>query len=93
MGHHYGLICSLWWYSFRVSALFNPFIFATLISVNSYDTGTIGGIIAMDDWLKNFGTFDSTGTLGLQTNGYYLPANDKSLVVRIPHLLLSIFPT
>jgi sugar porter (SP) family MFS transporter len=48
-----------------------------------YDTGTIGGIIAMDDWLKAFGTYDATGTLGLATNGYYLPANDKSLVVSI----------
>jgi SP family sugar:H+ symporter-like MFS transporter len=48
-----------------------------------YDTGTIGGIIAMDDWLQTFGTYDSTGTLGLSTLGYYLPANDKSLVVSI----------
>jgi hypothetical protein len=68
-----------------------------------YDTGTIGGIIAMDDWLKAFGTYDATGTLGLATNGYYLPANDKSLVVSIlsagtffgaliPSLLLSFYP-
>ncbi|KZP15729.1 hypothetical protein FIBSPDRAFT_958568 [Athelia psychrophila] len=39
----------------------------------AYDTGTIGGIIAMDDWLKVFGTYDGTHTLGLATNGYYLP--------------------
>ncbi|KJA21016.1 hypothetical protein HYPSUDRAFT_42600 [Hypholoma sublateritium FD-334 SS-4] len=41
-----------------------------------YDTGTIGGIIAMDDWLQTFGSFDST-------LGYYLPTKDKSLVVSI----------
>lgn len=41
-----------------------------------YDTGTIGGIIAMEDWLKNFGSFDST-------IGYYLPTNNSSLVVSI----------
>jgi len=41
-----------------------------------YDTGTIGGIIAMEDWLKNFGSFDSS-------IGYYLPTNNSSLVVRI----------
>ena len=41
-----------------------------------YDTGTIGGIIAMEDWLKNFGSYDSS-------IGYYLPTNNTSLVVRI----------
>ncbi|KIM38716.1 hypothetical protein M413DRAFT_75786 [Hebeloma cylindrosporum] len=41
-----------------------------------YDTGTIGGIIAMDDWLHTFGKFDSS-------LGYYLATNDKSLVVSI----------
>ncbi|KAF9535187.1 monosaccharide importer [Crepidotus variabilis] len=41
-----------------------------------YDTGTIGGVIAMDDWLKTFGKYDPT----LQ---YYIPTNDKSLVVSI----------
>jgi SP family sugar:H+ symporter-like MFS transporter len=41
-----------------------------------YDTGTIGGIIAMDDWLRTFGRYDPTGNLG-----FYLATNDKSLVV------------
>ncbi|RDB19992.1 putative glucose transporter rco-3 [Hypsizygus marmoreus] len=41
-----------------------------------YDTGTIGGIIAMDDWLSVFGSFD-------ETLGPYLPTNDQSLVVSI----------
>ena len=41
-----------------------------------YDTGTIGGIIAMEDWLKTFGSYDSS-------IGYYLPTNNSSLVVRI----------
>jgi len=43
-----------------------------------YDTGTIGGIIAMQDWLEKFGKFDTTGQLG-----WYIPTNDKSLVVSI----------
>lgn len=43
-----------------------------------YDTGTIGGIIAMDDWLRTFGRYDPTGKLG-----FYLATNDKSLVVSI----------
>lgn len=42
-----------------------------------YDTGTIGGIIVMEDWLKNFGSFDSS------TGKYYIPTNDQSLVVSI----------
>lgn len=41
-----------------------------------YDTGTIGGIIVMDDWLHTFGSFDSSLS-------YYLPTNDQSLVVSI----------
>ncbi|KAK7053785.1 putative glucose transporter rco-3 [Favolaschia claudopus] len=48
-----------------------------------YDTGTIGGVIAMQDWLDVFGTFDSTGQLGQSTKGMYLPTKDKSLVVSI----------
>ncbi|KAF8165953.1 monosaccharide importer [Crassisporium funariophilum] len=47
-----------------------------------YDTGTIGGVIAMEDWLKTFGRFDPTHPeLGI--NGFYLATNDKSLVVSI----------
>jgi sugar porter (SP) family MFS transporter len=42
-----------------------------------YDTGTIGGIIAMTDWLENFGSFDAS------QNKWYLPTNDQSLVVSI----------
>lgn len=43
-----------------------------------YDTGTISGIIAMDDWLRTFG--DKTDTTSL---GYLLPTNKESLVVSI----------
>jgi|SRR5882762_706433 len=47
-----------------------------------YDTGTIGGIIAMEDWLVTFGTpTNLTGVAG-EVNGHYLAANNKSLVVR-----------
>jgi sugar porter (SP) family MFS transporter len=48
-----------------------------------YDTGTIGGVIAMQDWLNVFGTFDPTHQLGKDTNFMYLPTSDKSLVVSI----------
>jgi sugar porter (SP) family MFS transporter len=41
-----------------------------------YDTGTIGGVIAMQDWLHVFGKFDTT-------IGWFIPTNDKSLVVSI----------
>ncbi|KAF8187140.1 monosaccharide importer [Pholiota molesta] len=41
-----------------------------------YDTGVIGGIIATEDYLRTFGSFDST-------LGFYLPTKDKSLVVSI----------
>jgi len=41
-----------------------------------YDTGTIGGVIAMEDWLQTFGTFDSTLK-------WYIKTNNKSLVVSI----------
>jgi sugar porter (SP) family MFS transporter len=41
-----------------------------------YDTGTIGGVIAMQDWLETFATFDSS-------LGWYIKTNDKSLVVSI----------
>ncbi|KAF7354670.1 putative glucose transporter rco-3 [Mycena sanguinolenta] len=49
----------------------------------SYDTGTIGGVIAMQDWLNVFGTFDPTHQLGTDTNFMYLPTSQKSLVVSI----------
>ncbi|KAG1806982.1 monosaccharide importer [Suillus subaureus] len=47
-----------------------------------YDTGTIGGVIAMDDWLTTFGVYDpsSANTTGFD---YYLPTAHKSLVVSI----------
>ncbi|KAJ7661540.1 monosaccharide importer [Mycena polygramma] len=48
-----------------------------------YDTGTIGGVIAMQDWLNTFGAFDPTGTLGKDTQGMFLRTSDKSLVVSI----------
>jgi len=48
-----------------------------------YDTGTIGGVIAMQDWLNVFGQHDDTGVLGHDTQGMYLATADKSLVVSI----------
>jgi len=42
-----------------------------------YDTGTIGGIIAMPDWLHTFGTLNPI------SGKYYLPTNNTSLVVSI----------
>jgi sugar porter (SP) family MFS transporter len=48
-----------------------------------YDTGTIGGVIAMDDWLHTFGTFQANLPAGLGSNDYFLPTNRKSLVVSI----------
>ena len=50
-------------------------------SGNRYDTGTIGGIIAMEDWLETFGTFQSNLPAGLGAGDYFLPTNRKSLVV------------
>jgi sugar porter (SP) family MFS transporter len=47
-----------------------------------YDTGTIGGIIAMSDWLNTFGLYDPTQP-DLGVNGHYLPPQHKSLVVSI----------
>ncbi|KAJ7735116.1 monosaccharide importer [Mycena maculata] len=46
-----------------------------------YDTGTIGGVIAMQDWLQTFGDYDPALNLGI--NGYYLKTSNKSLVVSI----------
>ncbi|KAI0658029.1 general substrate transporter [Cubamyces menziesii] len=43
-----------------------------------YDTGTISGIIAMDDWLRTFGEKTTTNSLG-----YILPTDKESLVVSI----------
>ncbi|KNZ72669.1 putative glucose transporter rco-3 [Termitomyces sp. J132] len=44
-----------------------------------YDTGTIGGIMVMTDWLQLFGIFDTSG----ENLGWYLPTPDQSLVVSI----------
>ncbi|KAF9515075.1 hypothetical protein BS47DRAFT_1381619 [Hydnum rufescens UP504] len=41
-----------------------------------YDTGTIGGVIAMQDWLQTFGSYSPS-------LNYYLATNNKSLVVSI----------
>ncbi|KAI0372752.1 general substrate transporter [Pilatotrama ljubarskyi] len=46
-----------------------------------YDTGTISGIIAMDDWLKTFGRF--TGVTSAAPNGYTISTSNESLVVSI----------
>ena len=42
-----------------------------------YDTGTIGGILGMDDWLRLFGTFDS------DNNKFFISTSRESLVVSI----------
>ncbi|KAJ7464079.1 monosaccharide importer [Mycena latifolia] len=36
-----------------------------------YDTGTIGGVIAMQDWLNVFGTFDPTGVSILSAGTFF----------------------
>ncbi|EIW58793.1 MFS monosaccharide transporter [Trametes versicolor FP-101664 SS1] len=46
-----------------------------------YDTGTISGIIQMDDWLRTFG--NATTDTATYPLGYYLPSNRESLVVSI----------
>jgi len=51
-----------------------PFKFSPYSLNFSYDTGTIGGVIAMQDWLETFGKYDPT-------LNWYIPTNDKSLVV------------
>jgi len=48
-----------------------------------YDTGTIGGVIAMEDWLVTFGTFQENLPAGIGADNFYLPVNQKSLVVSI----------
>ncbi|KAJ3082797.1 hypothetical protein HK100_009590, partial [Physocladia obscura] len=44
-----------------------------------FDTGTISGNIAMNSWLRRFGTFDSS----LTDFQYYLSSSTKSVVVSI----------
>lgn len=46
-----------------------------------YDTGTIGGIIAMDYWKKTFST---------QPDGYTITASEDSLIVSILSAGMSI---
>nr|ANC28056.1 major facilitator superfamily [Polyporus umbellatus] len=46
-----------------------------------YDTGTISGIIQMDDWLRTFG--DRTDDLTAHPIGYFLTSHNESLVVSI----------
>ncbi|CAK5272209.1 unnamed protein product [Mycena citricolor] len=48
-----------------------------------YDTGTINGVIAMQDWLNVFGDYDPTGVLGTSTHGRFITTSNKSLVVSI----------
>jgi sugar porter (SP) family MFS transporter len=48
-----------------------------------YDTGTIGGVIAMGDWLKVFGTFQLDLPPNIGVDNYFIPTNHKSLVVSI----------
>ena len=46
-----------------------------------YDTGTISGIIQMDDWLRTFG--EATTDEKYQPLGYFLPSSRESVVVSI----------
>lgn len=49
-----------------------------------YDTGTIGGLIAMTNWLETFGTYDDTGyAQALNGIPYFITTSNKSLVVSI----------
>ncbi|KAG5336008.1 hypothetical protein C0989_012316 [Termitomyces sp. Mn162] len=64
---------SFWWHSLRLGSHFDD------LAPQSYDTGTIGGIMVMTDWLQLFGIFDTSG----ENLGWYLPTPDQSLVVSI----------
>ena len=44
----------------------------------------------MNDWLQNFGKFD-TSLLDNGNNGFYIPTNDKSLVVSGNSVQLDVF--
>ncbi len=46
-----------------------------------YDTGTISGIIQMDDWLRTFG--EATTDAKYQPLGFHLPSSRESVVVSI----------
>lgn len=46
-----------------------------------YDTGTIGGLLATDDWLKTFGYQDGVAADGKPK--YAISTSDQSLVVSI----------
>ncbi|TBU27241.1 MFS monosaccharide transporter [Dichomitus squalens] len=46
-----------------------------------YDTGTISGIIAMDDWLRTFG--QPTAVTATNPSGFFLSTPNQSLVVSI----------
>lgn len=70
---------SIRWYPIRVSHI-NIFIVQLNWPINDrYDTGTIGGVIAMTDWLEVFGKVNPAPLAG--QSPLYLPTNDKSLVV------------
>ena len=45
-----------------------------------YDTGTIAGLMQMDDWLRTFGDATDSPDHPL---GFYLPSSKESLVVSI----------
>lgn len=48
-----------------------------------YDTGTISGIIAMDDWLATFGDSDTGTVNAVNPLGHGLSTSRESLVVSI----------
>lgn len=65
--------CGVWWCSLRASSSKSSRSYIAL-TFPSYDTGTIGGILAMDFWLREFSTPGN--------NGEITPAQD-SLIVSI----------
>ena len=44
----------------------------------------------MEDWLVTFGTFQANLPAGIGANNYFLPVNQKSLVVSEPQPLVSL---
>ena len=55
-----------------------------------YDTGTIGGVIAMEDWLETFGSFEAGLPASQGVNGFFIPTNRKSLVVSLTPLTVPV---
>ena len=76
--YHHDRLCRLRWYPLRVSRSPESCYDVITNPPNSYDTGSIGGIKVMDNWLETFGhpLNDGTGKYGISTS-------TESLVVSI----------